>query len=71
MMEKSNSSGVREVGKVPYTYIHLSGYKYMGLWQRLLHAHQIPFLYLGGIDLDYLSKPSLQVGDIMSLNSGL
>lgn len=68
MMEKSNSFGVREVGKVSYISFGVQVY---GVVAKNLRAYQIPFLYLGGMHLDYLSKPSLQLGDIMSLSCGL
>lgn len=52
-------------------HVHLSGKKYMGLWQRILCVNQILFLCLLGIHLDSMSTPSWQLSDIMSLGSGL
>lgn len=49
--------------------VHLSGKKYMGLWQRILCVNQILFLCFLVI-LDSMSTPSLQLSGIMSLGSG-
>lgn len=68
MIGKSDVSGVREVGKMPHSSFRLWVY---GVWQRIVCVHQLSLLCLLCTHLDYISKPSLQLGGIMSLSSGL